>query len=262
MPRPDTQTQPAPAVQETRPRSQILAVVGTDTEVGKSIVTASLARSLKQLGISVGVFKPFASDPARRQSGDAFSTDADLLARAAELPGGDAEATGQHFSAPLAPLAAADLEGRRVDLNAALRQARAMAKRYELTLVEGCGGWEVPLTSKRTTADFFQMLGAPVLIVARAGLGTINHSLLTLRAVEARELRVFGIVLNRVQGGKAGLSEQSNPKYLSHFARVRVWGPLPYRRRLNNKRLDRVPTESLHDMRSIAEDLLIKLQYS
>src|SRR5262245_37998068 len=113
------------------PPTRILAIVGTDTEVGKSIVTASLARSLRQMGLSVGVFKPFASDPAKRRSGENFSADANLISRAAELRGGEKEATGQLFRTPLSPLAAAQCEKRKVDFNAAIRQARETSSRYD-----------------------------------------------------------------------------------------------------------------------------------
>ena len=210
-------------------------------------------------GWSVGVFKPFASDPARRSSGERISTDADLLARSVNLEGGAHAACGQLFSAPLAPLASARAEGRRVRPAAALSQAKRIAKAHEITLVEGCGGWEVPLTPSQTTADFFVRLGAPVVIVAPTGLGTINHTLLTLRAVEQRGLRVLGVVLNRVSGGRLTEAERTNPAILGDFARVPIWGPLPYRKKLDHARLDRVPIEALHDMSEIADAILERL---
>jgi dethiobiotin synthetase len=244
------------------PRSRLLAVIGTDTEIGKSVVTASLARTMTQMGLNVGVFKPFASDPAKRRSGGYYSTDAALLARAVGRPKGGAEATGQHFHTPLSPLAAAEIEKREVDFELAIRQARELTARYDLTLVEGCGGWEVPLTRKLTTADYFQALGAPVVIVSRTTLGTINHSLLTLQAVARRGLKVEGIILNRTQIGRVTLAEETNPPILAAFAHVPIWGPLPYKRSLSRKRIDTIPVESLHDMRSIAHELLVKLHYA
>lgn len=234
-----------------KPSGMILSVVGTDTEVGKTIITAALALALGRKGRAVGVFKPFASDPARRASGEHFSTDADLLARAANLDGGWGAACGQLFEAPLAPFAAAMAEGRRVDPGAALRQARRMATQFPITLVEGCGGWEVPLTARTTTAEFFMRLGAPVVIVARAGLGTINHSLLTLEAIRRRRLPILGIILNQSADGKADPSEKTNAKILRSFAGVPVWGPVAFDPAISKRPLENVSVDQLPDLSSI-----------
>ena len=233
--------------------SRIIGVVGTGTEVGKSIVTASLARAMHQSGFRVGVFKPFACDPARRASGEGFSTDADLLARAAGGSQDARESCGQLFSAPLAPLAAARAEGRRVRPDLAIRQARRISRSYDLTLVEGCGGWEVPLTIHQSTADFFAKLNAPLLIVALSGLGTINHTLLTLQAIRNRNLPVLGIILNRTRGGRLSEAERTNPATLRRMSRLPVWGPVPYRAASDNRRLDRIPVEALPRLTDIAK---------
>ncbi len=258
------------------PRGLILAVIGTDTEIGKTIVAAGLARSIARLGVNAGVFKPFASGAVRSGRGELFSEDADLLARAAvrtadsraKSSGGGgsraekekldrrAEATGELFRAPLAPLAAAQAEGRRVDLATVLRRTRATARRHDLTIVEGCGGWNVPLTPRLTTADFFERLGAPVLIVGRAGLGTINHCLLTLEAVRARRLRSVGFILNRAQPGKPGKAETGNPEMLRRFSGLPVWGPLAHRPSLARPRLHLVDERQLHDLRDEAGEIV------
>lgn len=238
------------------PRGRMIAVIGTDTEIGKTVVTAALARAFVTLGLNVGVCKPFASDPARRPDGTAFSTDADLLARAAGLDPADPDLCPQLFSAPLAPLASARAEGRAVRPATALAAARRMARGHDLTLIEGCGGWEVPLTPRRTTADFFAELGAPVLIVARTDLGTINHTLLTLQSVRARGLNVIGILLNRVRSGPLTLAEPGNPPLLREFSGLPVWGPVPFRRTLRGRTGAQVAVRQLPDLREIARALL------
>lgn len=255
--RPD-RSRPLPVPQKSRTAStdRMLAVIGTDTEIGKTVVTAALARAFRGMGLGVGVYKPFASDPAQRADGTPFSTDADLLARAAGLDADRDGVCGQLFAAPLAPLASARAEGRRVNLRAALAGARRMARGRELTLVEGCGGWEVPLTPARTTADFFAELGAPVLIVARTDLGTVNHTLLTLQSIRARGLRVVGIVLNRVRSGPLSLAEPGNPAMLREFTGLPVWGPIPHRKALRGRTGAEVTVRQLPDVREIAADIL------
>lgn len=238
----------------------MLGVVGTDTEIGKTVIAAALARAFVDMGLSVGVFKPFASDPARRRNGEGFSTDADLLARAAGDAGGANAVCGQLFSAPLAPLASARLEGKSVRPGQALKKARRIASVHDITLVEGCGGWEVPLTRTKTTSDFFAELGAPVVIVARAGLGTVNHCLLTAGAARARGVDVVGVILNRTSGPRPTLSEPLNPGLLRDFARLPVWGPVAHRRKIAGKRVDRIAIEDLPPLGEMARDIWKKLR--
>lgn len=239
-----------------KPEGRILSIIGTDTEIGKTIIAASLARAFAKMGLRVAAFKPFACDPACRADGTPFATDADLLARAAEMPGGSDAATGELFRAPLSPLAAARLEKREVDCSSALRKARRLAKNHDITIVEGCGGWEVPLTDRLTTADFFARLGAPTVIVARAGLGTINHTLLTLHAVRQRKLRTLGVILNRCAPGKPSPAERANPEIIAQFARVPVWGPIPHKPKAMRASGDLVKIADLPDLAEIAGKLL------
>lgn len=243
----------------------VLGVVGSDTEIGKTIVAASLARSFDRLGLRVAAFKPFASDPARRPDGRHFSTDADLLARAARMPGGDAAATGVLLRTPLSPLAAARIEGVEVDWRAPLESIRAVAETHDLVVVEGCGGWEVPLTEDRTAADFFEALGAPLVLVGRSGLGTINHCLLSLAAIRARGLETLAVVLNRSRppepgAGDGGVdiarAEETNRELIERFGRTPTFGPLPCVEALARPTGAEVDAESLHDLRDLARRLL------
>lgn len=245
----------------SRPRTEargprLLAVIGTDTEIGKTVITAALARAWHESGLNVGVYKPFASDALKRPDGTPFSGDADLIARAAGLDPVHGGVCGQLFGPALAPLPAARLEGRRVRPAAALAGARRMAKGRDITLVEGCGGWEVPLTAKQTTADFFADLGAPVLIVARTDLGTINHTLLTIQSVRMRGLNVVGILLNRTRSGPLTQAEAGNPGILREFTRLPVWGPAPYQRSLRKKSGAEVAVRQLPDVGRIAAEIL------
>lgn len=250
--------------QTAPPAGLALAVIGTDTEVGKTIIAAALARAFAGMGLRVGVYKPFASDPARRPTGEGFSTDADLLARAAGMAGGAEAACGQLFATPLSPLAAAQAEGRRVDIPRALAGARRVIAEHDITLVEGCGGWEVPLTPSKTTAEFFEALGAPAVLVARAGLGTINHSLLTIAAARARGVEILGVILNRQapaggfspESAHADPSESTNAKWIAKFGAVKVWGPLDHAPALAALPVDRVAVNDLPNLAPIARALL------
>jgi len=174
---------------------RLIFVTGTDTGVGKTVVTAALARHFSKRGISVGVMKPVetgVADPG--QPGE----DALLLQWAAgcELPPG--KFAPYRFKAPLAPDQAAKLEQRQISLPKVTELAKEMANCHQLTLVEGAGGLMVPLAGGLMVADLVKQLGAELLVVTRPDLGTINHTLLTVFAARTMDIPVCGMVLNRL----------------------------------------------------------------
>jgi len=172
-----------------------LFVTGTDTGVGKTVVTCALARGLRAAGVDVGVMKPVETGvPAAGPEDARALRDAGGVEDPIEL------ICPLRFGLPAAPLVAARAEGREPSL-AAIREAfAALAKRHALMLVEGAGGLLVPFDERTDMADLARALDLPVLIVARTALGTINHTRLTLEAADARGLDVLGVVLSHAQG--------------------------------------------------------------
>jgi dethiobiotin synthetase len=184
-------------------------VTATDTGVGKTFVTAALAASLRARGRDVAVFKPVQSGAvADDPSGDAVLLGADCV---------------YAFSAPLAPLVAARAEGRTIELEPILARAGELARAHDLLLVEGAGGLLVPLADDLDLADLAAALGLPLVIVARAGLGTVNHTLLTIEAARTRGLDVAGVVLN----GKGDESTAENAALIEERSGVRVLAHVP-----------------------------------
>ena len=178
-----------------RPRG--LFITGTDTGVGKTYVTALIARNLRLRGLRVGVYKPAAS--GCRQEGDTLvSDDALALWEAAGRPGELAEVCPQCFAAPLAPHLAALAEGRQLDQNLLRCGLDVWLARSDLVLVEGAGGLMSPLGEEEYVADLAAEFGLPLVVVARNALGTINHTLQTLIAAAdfGDCMPVSGIVLN------------------------------------------------------------------
>ena len=193
-----------------------LFVTGTDTGVGKTLVTAALALALKAQGLDVGVVKPV-------QTGEG---DAVALKNWAELAEEPEEIAPFSFEAPLAPLVAARLEGRTLELDEVCGRVRALA-RHELTLVEGAGGLLVPVGPDWTIADLASALGLPLLIVARAGLGTVNHTLLTVAEARRLGLDVIGVVLNG-HGRGSDPSVETNAELIESFGDVSVLARIPW----------------------------------
>jgi len=210
-----------------RPQPPTLFVTATDTEVGKTAVASALAALLRRRGRDVGVIKPFASG-CSEIDGRLVSADGLCLARAAGSDDAHELVCPVRLRHPLAPLAAAELEGVEIDLDAARGALAEVAARHDCLIVEGIGGIMVPITADTTVADVAAELAAPVLVVARAGLGTINHSLLTVDALRARGLDVAAVVLNAAKASAGGPAEETNPGVIARTGGVGVIGPVPY----------------------------------
>jgi dethiobiotin synthetase len=194
-------------------------VTGTDTGVGKTWVSCALAKAWALQGRRVGVFKPAESG----EGGDAAA-----LLRAARCPLPLDLVRPYAFKRPLAPAVAAAEEGKRVSLAGLKLCFRQIDAASDRVVVEGAGGLLVPYGPRLDGAALAKALRLPVLIIARAKLGTINHSLLTVEAARQRGLRVLGVVLNGPHERKDP-SIPLNAAVIRRLARVPVLGPLPWK---------------------------------
>jgi dethiobiotin synthetase len=163
-------------------------ITGTDTAVGKTHVTRLLIQGLREMGIDAVGYKPVACG------------DRDDAMTLAEVSGGLAieVVNPLYYKAPLAPYVAGLLENRTVDPAEMLGAFRKLNADHEMLLVEGAGGWEVPVAPGYRISDLAVDLGLPVILVAANRLGAINHILLTLQAIRARGLVCAGIFLNQL----------------------------------------------------------------
>ena len=197
-----------------------LFVTGTGTEVGKTVVAAVLARTAAAGGSRVAVFKPAVSG-LDDYAGTGEEPDHELLRRAAGSAQSDDEIAPYRYGPPVSPHLGARLAGQEID-PAALRAAAGRAgAEVDLLVCEGVGGFLVPLTFGYLVRDLARDLGLPVVIAASPGLGTINHSLLTVEAVRAVGLEVAAVVLTPWPGEPAEV-ENSNREAIERLADARV----------------------------------------
>ena len=197
-------------------------VTATDTGVGKTEVACALLEAARASGVDAVGMKPAQSGVVPGEPSDAT-----LLWEASGRCEPLDAVCPYSLAAPLAPAVAARREGRAIDLARILDGARALAARHELLVVEGAGGVLVPLTETETYADLAVALGLPALVVARAGLGTVNHAALTVEALRRRAVAVEAVILNRT----AAADDPSVPHNAAEIARltgVRTLGPLPF----------------------------------
>ena len=200
------------------PDARGLFITGTDTGIGKTLVAAGLAAWLRAQGVNVGVMKPIASGGRRRRVGGRVrwcSDDARVLAQAAGVPVEWPLINPICFRDPLAPFAAAAREGRSMDWRAVETAYASLRQRHRVLIVEGVGGLLVPLTRTATVSDLIRRMRLPCLIVARLGLGTLNHTLLTVEQARRDGLHVAGVVLNASESPHGSrLAERTNPEIL------------------------------------------------
>lgn len=194
-------------------------ITGTDTEVGKTHTSAALLHWCAQQGWRSAGFKPVAAglDAA------GVNEDVQLLRAAGSLALTDAEVGPLQFQAACAPHIAAALEGQTIDMALLVQKARALATRADVLVVEGVGGFCVPLGPNVDTADLAVALGYPVILVVGLRLGCISHALLTAEAIRARGLPLAGWIANTVDPQMAHL--HANIEALRHELQRRHHAP-------------------------------------
>jgi dethiobiotin synthetase len=210
-------------------------ITGTDTGVGKTLVAATVAMALKKQGHEVGVMKPI-------ETGVVPSTvarsDAARLRAIVESEDAMGAVCPFQLEWPVAPLAAAQAERRVIDPKVIQQVYRLLCQHHAYMIVEGIGGVHVPIARSTEVVDLITRLRIPVVIVGRAGLGGINHALLTIEALRRRKIRIVALVLNRTAPGRSKLAriqERTTLEILRRQAGVPVLGPLPYESDLSRR---------------------------
>jgi dethiobiotin synthetase len=195
-----------------------LFITATDTGVGKTFVGCALLRAAVRRGHRVSAMKPC-------ETGD--GDDGAQLIAATSRALDEELARPYRFRLPASPEAAAHDVGATIDIDKIADAYAQLSADAELTVVEGAGGLLVPVAPRFLMADLVARLNLPLLIVARASLGTVNHTLLTIEAARARKLEVLGVILTHASDSH-GPDESSNPVAIAKIGRTHILGALPY----------------------------------
>ncbi|HEY1923497.1 MAG TPA: dethiobiotin synthase [Tepidisphaeraceae bacterium] len=205
----------------TRPKIPGLFITGTDTGVGKTLVAGAIANWFSRRGARTAVCKPMATGCVRRREG-LVSEDAEFLAHHADAKFSLNTICPQRFAEPLAPAIAAERAGQKIEWNAIDNAIQTMCGESDVLIVEGIGGILVPVDRKLTVLDIAVWLGLPTVVVARAGLGTINHTLLTVEALRHAQVEVAGVVINQYPTETPPAAEETNPRAIEKWGKVPV----------------------------------------
>lgn len=221
-----------------------LIVTATDTGVGKTLIAAAIAQTLHRAGQRVAVVKPAGSGCVRRREG-LVSEDAEFLAHCADSPHPLDLICPQRYAEPLAPAVAAQRAGQPLDWPTIDRSIQLMCRDMGVMIVEGVGGALVPMDDRFLFADLARALAVPAVIVARPGLGTINHTLLTAEALRARGITIAGVIINRYPPDGASVAEETNPRIIERFGRLPILAIVPDVPRLAAGLVPPIPSEVL-----------------
>jgi dethiobiotin synthetase len=267
-------------------KSPSFFITGTDTGIGKTIITAGICRSLRAKGYNVGVMKPVSSGGREdiiflhRQCGlsrilpgilgcnvpahsNWTGTNSPCMKRQTCLPKLRRRQAGvkdsldlinpYHFRKPIAPAFAAQLEHKKIEIPKILFAYRKLKESHDGLIVEGAGGLLVPLYGKYLIADLIKEMKLPIIIVTRPILGTINHTLLTINSAKKYGLRITGFIVNYYDRDiKKGWTERLSPAVIEKISGVSYLGEIPYIPKIN-----RLPIPLVH-FNSIVNKLLDK----
>lgn len=230
------------------PEKPGLFITGTDTGVGKTLIAGTIARILTDSGLKVGVFKPIATGCRHSREG-LISSDAEFLAYCSDCDYPLSVVNPVGYATPAAPIVSADYEHREVDFEQISSSYNYICQSCQLVIVEGIGGLRVPITEDIDVLDLAAGLGLPVVIVSRAELGTINHTLLTIDAMRSKNLKIAGVVINGYDASKAEPAETTAPQVIARCGNVNILAVVPFDETVDVEegRLGEVVIESLAD---------------
>ena len=219
-------------------------ITGTDTGVGKTVVAGALIAAIRAQGVNVCGMKPVETGCSRVGS-NLYPPDGMFLKKAAAMEENIHQITPYCFETPVAPSLASEMESRTVRIDAIMEKFHSLLKTYHAVVVEGAGGILVPIRKDYFVLDLIRELGLPVIVVARPGLGTLNHSLLTVNYALREGVRVAGIVVNFTRRPEGTVAENTNPLLLRQLSPVPVMGVFPYLDNLENVTLEKAAMKYL-----------------
>jgi len=210
--------------------SQAYFIAGTDTDIGKTYIACALLEGFASLGKQTAAMKPIACGCDNTATG-LRNEDALRLQQAASIDQPYEQVNPYALSPPIAPHLAAQLSRISFDFNRIETIYAQLAAKADITIVEGIGGWMVPLSDNTSSADLVQQLGLPVILVVGIRLGCLNHALLTTQSIQAQGCRLAGWVANIID--PEGLYIEENINSLKQRINAPLLGQVPWDKNAN-----------------------------
>ncbi|RMG67253.1 MAG: dethiobiotin synthase [Nitrospirae bacterium] len=220
-------------------------ITGTDTGVGKTVFSALLLRALLLNDYSACPFKPIETG-CRRDGEILLPEDGEFLKEMTAKAEPIKNITPYCFEHPVAPMVAAELEGKEIEIERIKKTYKELSLKYDLIVTEGAGGLMVPIREDYYYLDLALELRLPVVVVALNRLGVINHTLLTLEVLDKYGLKVLGVVLNNLSKDPLDQSRDSNLHTLKRLIDVDIFINIPGLKQISREELDRVALQTIN----------------
>lgn len=213
-------------------------VTGTDTGVGKTVISAALIKTFQAKGINACGMKPVETG-CKRINGTLIPSDGTFLKQIARMDDPIERITPFCFETPAAPSVASEIEKRDIDIRLIKERFQELQKKYQTAIVEGAGGLLVPLKRDYFVIDLVRELALPIIVVSRPSLGTINHTLLTVNYALKEGIKVAGIIINFSNRPENTAAEKTNPAVIRKLSPVPVIGTFPYLENLEDDAIEK-----------------------
>ena len=217
-------------------------ITGTDTDVGKTYITAGLAVSLRNMGIDVGVMKPFAAGIAQKKGFK--SEDVEILSTAAQVSDPENLVSPQFFPIPASPYTAWKNLKIKPKIPTILSSFKKLLKLHEMILVEGMGGVMTPILKDYYVANLIKDMKIPAVIVTRSKIGTVNHTIMTVRMCEKYKIPIKGIIINDFDSDGYKIKELTRD--LKNLLGVPILGSIPFIDDLSDSSLYKIFKKNLN----------------
>ena len=222
-----------------------LFITGTDTDVGKTYITAGLAVVLRKMDIDVGVMKPFAAGSAQKKGYK--SEDIEILSRAAKVSDPENLVNPQFFPIPASPYTAWMKLKTKPKVSTILSSFKKLSKLHDMLLVEGMGGTMTPILKDYFITNLIKDMKIPTVIVTRSKVGTVNHTIMTVKMCEKYKIPIKGIIINNFDKGYA---VKDLTRDLENLTSVPVLGSIPFIKDMSDASLFRIFKKNL-DLKSL-----------
>jgi dethiobiotin synthetase len=212
-----------------------LFIAGTDTDVGKTYITAGLAVVLRKMDVDVGVMKPFAAGSAQKKGYK--SEDIEILSRAAHVSDPENLVNPQFFPIPASPYTAWKKLKTKPKIPTILSSFKKLSKLHDMILVEGMGGIMTPILKDYYITNLIKEMKIPTVIVTRSKVGTVNHTIMTVKMCEKYKIPIKGIIINNFDEGYV---VKDLTRDLQNLTGVPVLGSIPFIKDMSDSSLNRV----------------------
>ena len=220
-------------------------ITGTDTDVGKTYITAGLAVTLRKMGVDIGVMKPFAA--GNTQKNGFKSEDVEILSKAAQIHDPENLVNPQFFPIPASPYTAWKKLKIKPKIPTILKSFKKLSNLHEMLLIEGMGGVMTPILKDYHITNLIKEMNIPTIIVTRSKVGTVNHTIMTVKFCEKFKIPIKGIIINNFDKGYP-VKQLKND--LEGLTGVKILGSIPFLKNLSDTSLYRTFKKNI-DMKTI-----------